>query len=290
MPSCADTVENQGFRPSARRAAAVGAASALSLLLPTVGGSQDPGLASLDVPIARIEVLDGTVEMQVGRRWSRVDSGATVRSGSKVRTREGSAARIEFPWMDLILSADALLGLPATPVLSAVLEQGRLEQRTTGSILKVRTREAEIRGEGAVVVRRNDGATQVTAVGGSIRVQGAREPVALGAGESAVVKGRKAAAEAATPEAPRELAPGADPVYVRRGQELSLRWRGDTPAYHVDVLTHDGSLVMSREVSTPSLQVRMPYEGLYRWRVASVSGAGVEGLPSTDGLFCVVEK
>ena len=39
-----------------------------------------------------------------------------------------------------------------------------------------------------------------------------------------------------------------------------------------------------------TLQVRVPYEGLYKWRVAGVSGEGVEGLPSTDGLFVVVDR
>lgn len=266
------------------------AAAALLCLAVSARAEEVPSVAS-GVAIARLEVLDGTVEMQVGRGWSRVDSGAAVRAGSRLRTREGSAARVAFPWMDLILSADALLGLPATPVLSAVLEQGRLEQRSAGSILKVQTKEAEVRGQGSVVVRRNDGKTQVTAVDGTFRVQGARDGVALATGEAAVVRHKsKVDGGTRTPEAPRELSPGADPVYVRKGQALALRWRGGSPAYHVDVLTHEGALLISRDVRAPALQIRLPYEGLYRWRVAAVDAQGVEGLPSTDGLFVVFEK
>jgi hypothetical protein len=268
-------------------------ACVLGVVLSTAPGTsgQEGTVVTAGVAIAKLEVLDGTVEMEVGRRWSRVDTGASVRAGSRLRTREGSAARVAFPWMDLILSADALLGLPATPVLSAVLEQGRLEQRSAGSILKVQTREAEVRGSGSVVVRRNDGTTRVTATDGNIRVHGSRAMVALGAGEAAVARSKRDVQGGANaPVAPIELSPGADPVYVRKGQPLSLRWRGDQPAYHVDVLTHEGTLLISRDVKARTLQVKVPYEGLYKWRVAGVSGEGVEGLPSTDGLFVVVEK
>ena len=288
---CRD-VSTRAPNPTRSRRAAAGAC-VLGLVLSAASGTsgQEGAVVAPGVAIAKLEVLDGTVEMEVGRRWSRVDTGASIRAGSRLRTREGSAARVAFPWMDLILSADALLGLPATPVLSAVLEQGRLEQRSAGSILKVQTREAEVRGAGSVIVRRNDGTTQVTATDGSFRVHGSRAMVALATGEAAVARSKRdVQGGATTPVAPMELSPGADPVYVRKGQPLSLRWRGDYPVYHVDVLTHEGGLLISRDVKARTLQVRVPYEGLYKWRVAGVSGEGVEGLPSTDGLFVVVEK
>jgi len=262
----------------------------LAVFLAALGGTSAPGLAARgnrQPVVARLEVLEGAVDVEMERQWRKVDDSVEVRLGSRIRARDTGAARLDFPWMWLVMDSGTTITLPADRILSAVLESGRVEQRSSTSILKVRTPEAEVRGRGAVIVRRVEGATHVTSLEGTVRVAAPKGGLTLARGEAAVVRKGSRTQRLPLPASPAELWPGVDPVYVKRNDSLRLRWRGAGVRYHVVVMTIGGDLVLSREAPPGGMDVALPQPGLYRWRVSSVAGDGAESLPSAEGWFCV---
>jgi hypothetical protein len=225
--------------------------------------------------------------------WRRLVTGDKLRTGDTFRTADDATARLDFPWMAVTLGSSTMLTIPASTVLSTVLEQGRAEFAGPGrDILKIRVGEGEVRGGGRLVLRRSVGRTSATALEGAFRVWAAGRTIAIKGGEGTVVMdGRPPEAPFPLPAAPRGLMPGKDPVYVRVGQSVDLRWAAGGPAYRVEILALTGDeVLLARDVAAPPARVEIPWLGTYRWRVSLRDPRGIESPPSADGLICAVER
>ena len=255
---------------------------------PAVSGVAVATLAWVDTGVER-ESADGT------EGWRKLKAGDRVRTGDRLRTAQDGLARVEFPWMSITFGPATILHIPAEAVLSTVLGQGRAEFEGQGrEIVKVRTAEAEIRGTGRIVVRREQERTLVTAMAmdGTFRVEASGETVVLKAGEGTTIRdGEPPSSAQKLPEAPERVRPGSDPLYVSSGQPVTLDWSPAAPASHVQVMPFDSDeVLMARDVGPPPYALVIPWEGTYRWRVSSRDGQGLEGRPSEAGYICVVEK
>jgi hypothetical protein len=232
-------------------------------------------------------------ELPERRSWRRLAVGDKLRTGDTFRTSDDAVARLDFPWMAVTLGSSTMLTIPASTVLSTVLEQGRAEFAGPGrDIVKIRVGESEVRGGGRLVLRRSVGRTSATALEGAFRVRAAGRTVEIKRGEGTVVMdGRPPEAPAPLPAAPRGLAPGKDPVYVRVGQSVDLRWTAGGPAHRVEILAlKTDEVLFAREVGAPPIRLEIPWLGTYRWRVATRDARGIESPPSADGLICAVDK
>lgn len=232
-------------------------------------------------------------ELPAKSAWRRLAAGDKLRTGDTYRSAADATARLEFPWMTVTLGPSAMLTIPASTVLSTVLEQGRAEFAGPGrDIVKIRVGDGEIRGGGRLVLRRSSGRTSASALEGAFRVRAAGRTVEIQAGEGTVVAdGRPPEAKAPLPLAPRGLLPGGDPVYVRSGQPVELRWGGAASSHHVEILElEEDDVLLVRDAATPPLRVEVPWLGTYRWRVSARDARGVESRPSASGLICSVER
>jgi hypothetical protein len=239
---------------------------------------------------ATVALVSGAVEHRAadGTR-STPGPGTALAAGQSLHTGEDGLLRAELPGMVLTLAASSVLrfeGAPPRPVL----ERGRLELASDGETLRVATAEAEVRGGGRLVVRRAGTRTGLMALLGGFRVK-------AGGGEAALASGQGlAVAAGAAPGAPRALAPplqvvspGVDPEYVRMNEPVALAWAPAGPV-HLQVLPFDApEPIVSRDEAGGPVRVALKVPGLYRWRAAARGRDGDEGLPSTEGLICVVE-
>lgn len=263
------------------------------------------GAAAFAAPATRAPVAGGSalgkltyVEQQVEQAggdaaWQPAREGSPLRMGERLRTGPTAMARIELPWMAFTVSPAATVSFPDQDLLSIVLEQGRLALSAEArEILKVVTPEAEVRGRGRVVVRRDGQRTLVTAISGRFTVEGAGQVVVLSAGKGTVVpdKGRPLAPVDA-PEPPKSLKPGADPIYVTPGASVDLSAATKSTSNLIELLPVGSDVVLlQREVGAPPWKLEVPWPGAFRWRVASRDERGLEGRPSADGGICVDEK
>jgi hypothetical protein len=288
--------------------AVVAALVALWLAAPRVATAQAPPSAAAPRPTPRprgagigigsLAWLDREIEraeLPAKASWQRLREGDALRTGDSFRTAPDATARFEFPWMTVTLGGATLLTIPASSVLSTVLEQGRAEFAGPGrEIVKIKVGDGdgEVRGGGRLVLRRSVGRTAAMALEGSFRVTAARRTVEIKAGEVTVVAdGRPPEAPAPLPTAPVGLEPGKDPLYVRSGQLAELRWTSRSAAHRVELLALDRDLVLlARDVGEPPLRLELPWLGTYRWRVAARDARGVESRPSVEGLICSVDK
>jgi hypothetical protein len=232
-------------------------------------------------------------ELPAKSSWQHLREGAPLRTGDSFRTGQDATARLEFPWMVVTLGGGTMLTIPASTVLSTVLEQGRAEFAGPGrEIVKIRVGEGEVRGGGRIVLRRSVGRTTAAALEGSFRVRAAGRTVEIKAGQATVVNdGRPPEAPSPLPKSPVDLEPGKDPLYVRSGQAAELTWSAASPGHRVEVLALDRDLVLlAREVQAPPLRLELPWLGTYRWRVAARDARGVESRPSDAGLICSVAR
>ena len=250
------------------------------------------GIAIADISWADRELL--RAEPPDKTRWAKVAEGDKLRTGDTLRTAEAGVARVEFPWMAVTLGSSTMLTIPPTAVLSTVLEQGRAEFSGPGrDIVKIQVGEGEVRGGGRLVLRRSAGRTTASVLEGAFRVRAAGRTVEIRAGEGTLVSdGRPPEPPSPLPEPPKGLRPGADPVYVRPGQSLELRWSAARGVlHHVELLAlASEAVLLGREASASPLRVELPWVGTYRWRVSARDPRGIEGRPSEPGLICVVEK
>jgi hypothetical protein len=244
--------------------------------------------------VARLSFVERLVEQaSPGQAFKRAKEGDRIRTGDRIRVASDGLARIDFPWMALTAGPGSALSVSPSAVLATVLEQGRVELRAEGrEIVKLVTEEAQVRGEGRVVVRRAAGKTLVSNLDGIFRVEAGGRVVELGQGEGTIVApGRPPAAAAELPRGPVEIWPGLDPVYASAGREIALQWKGDGAAYHLELLPLDSDeVLMARDVGPPPSPLVIPWLGTFRWRVAQRDPRGLEGMPSAAGLICVVEK
>jgi hypothetical protein len=271
------------------------AAVAGGLLAGTLGLAPLSG-AQTAPPIAALGQLT-LVEQQVEQKgsdasWRKAVEGGPLSIGEDLRTGAEGVARIELPWMTLTVSPGSVLRFPDEFLLSAVLESGRAvvdaEEREA---LKLLTPEAEVRGKGRAVVRREGGRTLVSCLEGRFLVEGGGGAVRLAPGEGSVVaSGRAPGSPQATPKPPAagSLRPGRDCAYVAPGEALDLTWRSVAPAFAIEILPVGSDVVLlARDVDPPPARVTIPWGGAFRWRVAARDARGLEGIPSSDGRICV---
>jgi hypothetical protein len=286
-------------RARVRLAAAVcalGLFAAARGAFPQAAAPAPPRPPGAGIAIGELAWADGDVEraeLPEKSSWRRLVPGDKLRTGDTFRTGGEATVRLDFPWMAVGLAPSTMLTIPASTVLSTVLEQGRAEFAGSGrDIVKIRVGDGEIRGGGRLVLRRSVGRTSASALEGSFRVRAAGRTVEIKAGEgTSVTDGRPPEAPSPLPPAPRGLHPGSDPVYVRSGQMAELRWTAAGPSYHVEILALEGDgVLLAREAAGPSLRLEIPWLGTYRWRVAARDARGVEGRPSSEGLICAVER
>jgi hypothetical protein len=272
-------------------AALAAAVLALAAAKPTVV-VRKPSVPAAPAPVAAVRIVDGTLERGSGSSWRAADRDFRISPGESLRTSADGAALLTFPWMQILVGGDAVVGLTPSTVLSVTLERGRVQERATaGDILKVVTAEGEVRGRGDVVVTRSAGETRVSALSGWFRVRSPRGMVSLEPGQGAVVTASAAPEIVDLPAPPTGLDPGTDPRYVEQGHSTRLQWRGSAPRYRAHVLNLSGDeVVVARDVEGSTLDVPGRWLGTYQWRVSSIDARGVEGPPSVAGLFCVVEK
>lgn len=257
--------------------------------------SRPPNPQKSGVPVARVSYGEGRLEQAAGKEsWRRVAEGVRVKTGDRLRTGPDATARVAFPWASVTVGPGSVMGIPAGIVLSAALEEGRIEQRSEGGdIIKLETAEGLVRGRGRVVVRRQSSQTLVTVVDGRFRVEAGGKSLALSGGQGCRVAGSPPTPGPVEtlPLPPKRLTPGSDPVYVDKDSPLSLGWEGSAPSFHVQVLpVGSEEILLARDVSASSLRVQIPWLGTYRWRVSARDARGLEGLPSAEGLVCIYEK
>jgi hypothetical protein len=248
------------------------------------------------IAIGDLAWADGSVEraeLPQKSSWRRLSPGDKLRTGDTYRTSDGATVRLEFPWMAVGLSPSSMLTIPASTVLSTVLEQGRAEFAGPGrDIVKILVGDGEVRGGGRLVLRRSVGRTSASVLEGSFRLRAAGRTVEVKAGEGTVVTdGRPPEPPTPLPAPPRGLQPGKDPVYVRSGQPVELRWTQAGPSHHVEILDlQDDEVLLAREAAGPPLRLEIPWLGTYRWRVSARDARGVASRPSAEGLLCSVER
>jgi hypothetical protein len=245
--------------------------------------------------LARLTLVERQVEQAAGASWQRAAEGGSLHIGERLRTGPDSLARLELPWMAFTLSPGSAVRFPDEFLLSAVLESGRAVLDAEGrESLKMVTAEAEVRGQGRAVVRRDGRTTLVTCLTGRFVVQGSERAVTLSAGRGTVVAvgaGPSAPVPAPSPPPSSGLRPGHDCLYVPPAEAVELSWRGNAPAYQVELLPVGSDYVlMQRDVTAPPARLDIPWTGAFRWRVSSRDGRGLEGVPSEDGLICVDAK
>lgn len=278
------------MRPWSDQAARAGLAALVALgAAAPVATAQDSG-APLD--LARVSLVERKVELEKkGARWQSAVEGGPLAIGEALRTGPDAVARLELPWMSLTLSPGSVLRFPDAFLLQATLESGRaLVDAPAKDALKLVTGEAEVRGQGRAVVRRQGRSTLVTCLAGRFFVDGAGTTVALSAGRGTVVAaGRAPGAPQEVPAAPSEgLWPALDPVYVAPAEPVELRWKGSAPSYQLELLPVGSDVVLlQRDVQTSPARIEVPWEGAFRWRVSARDARGLEGLPSADGLIAV---
>jgi len=277
----------------ARRSVSALPASLLAVLLaaPSLALAQaaaDKGPLAL----ARVSLVEHKVELgKKDAKWQNAVEGGPLSVGEALRTGPEAVARLELPWMALTLSPGSTLRFPDAFLLQATLEAGRaLVEAPTLDALKVVTDEAEVRGHGRAVVRRQARSTLVTCLAGRFVVEAANSAVTLLPGQGTVVAAGKtpSAPQSVLPAPTEGLWPALDPVFVAPAEPLELRWKGNAPGYQLELLPVGSDVVLlQRDVTAPPAKIEVPWEGAFRWRVSARDARGLEGLPSADGLIAV---
>jgi hypothetical protein len=274
------------MRPSSRRKPLARGALVVLLAAPAAATAQDA------VALARLSLVERKVELsKKGATWQAAVEGGPLQIGQALRTSADGVARLELPWMALTLGPGSTVRFPDSFLLSASLESGRALVEAQGhEALKIVTPEAEVRGQGRAVVRRQGRETLVTCLAGRFYVHGGESTVTLPAGRGTVVRsGRPPSAPEDVPLAPSQgLWPAKDPVYVTAGEPFELRWKGGAAGYQLELLPVGSDVVLQqRDVAASPARIEVPWEGAFRWRVSARTAAGLEGLPSEDGLIAV---
>ena len=261
------------------------AASAPAAAQKSAAGMTVAELVWGDRPVERTE--------EGAESWRQLSEGDPLRTGDRLRTASGGVARLDFPWMAVTLGPSSVLSVPASAVLSTVLEKGRAEFSGAGrDIVKIEVGEGEIRGGGRLVLWHEGERTAAAALDGAFRVRAAGKTVEITAGQgTSMLAGQAPAAPSALPDAPGGLVPGGDPAYVPSGKAAELHWTPGGAAHHVEILAlQRDDVLLARNVGEPPLRIEIPWLGTYRWRVSARDDRGLEGPPSADGYVCVVER
>ena len=161
-----------------------------------------------------MSLVERKVELEKkGAKWQAAVEGGPLQIGEALRTGPDAVARLELPWMALTLAPGSSLRFPDAFLLSATLESGRALVEAPGlDALKIVTAEAEVRGQGRAVVRRQGRTTLVTCLAGRFFVEAAGGTVTLTPGRGTVVAAGRA------PRSPGGRAGGADGGPVARAR------------------------------------------------------------------------
>src|SRR5512144_125788 len=137
----------------------------LGLATPAAGGPD---------ALARLALVEQQVEVAgPAGAWQPAREGHELLPGQSLRTGGEGVARVELPWMALTLTPGSLLRFPDSLVLSVALDAGRaVVEGERLETLKLVTPEAEVRGRGRAVVRRERGRTLVSCLAGRFVVSG----------------------------------------------------------------------------------------------------------------------
>jgi hypothetical protein len=249
--------------------------------------------ARTGIPVARVAVIGGAVELsESGHGFEMVEDGFRLKTGDRMRTGPDTVARIEFPWVAVTAAPASTIWIPSSVVLSTVLEEGRAEVKSSvGEIVKLRTTDAQVRGRGHVVVRRESRATLVSVLDGSFRVEAGGRSIVVARGDGAIVEPGAAPTVVTLPPSPDHVFPGSDPVYVVRGTPAALSWQSSGTLFHVQLLSLDsGAVLLDKELASSPQGLEIPWLGTFRWRVSERDARGLESVPSEPGVVCVVEK
>jgi hypothetical protein len=243
-------------------------------------------------PVGRITFVEGTVERETPKP-GKVEEGSPARTGDRLRTGAGGLLRLEFPWMSLQASPGSVVSVAPGPILSVSLDAGRVQlDSQADEIIKLKAGDSEVRGRGHAIVRQEGSSTLVTVVNGQFSVTAQGRKVSVERGQGCVVLPRTPpSAPRQLPEPPSGLIPGSDPRYLRPTEEIELQWGATRGPYTVQVLGIDSQVVLIEREAREARQIlAIPWPGTFRWRVASRDGVGLEGLPSPEGLLCVVDR
>ena len=185
--------------------------------------------------------------------------------------------------------------LPDEFFLSVVLEKGRaVLEAEEHEALKLVTPEAEIRGQGRAVVRRESGRTLVTCVSGRFLVEARGRGVSLVAGTGhdrrRPAARRRPAEDAPAPPAEEGLWPGHDPVYAEPGEALDLALGGgcpglpdrDPPGRRATSCCYQRDVGPAARPGDGPLERRLPLAGGRR-----ATTAASRACPRQEGLICV---
>jgi len=272
-------------------------AGALAVMLfaaPAASFGQAPAAAPDKgaLALARVSLVERKVELEKkGAKWQAAVEGGPLQIGEALRTGPDAVARLELPWMALTLAPGSSLRFPDAFLLSVTLDSGRALVEAPGlDALKIITAEAEVRGQGRAVVRRQGRSTLVTCLAGRFFVEAKGSVVTLTPGRGTVVAAERApGAPQDVPAAPTQgLWPALDPVFVAPAEAVELRWKGDAASYQLELLPVGSDVVLlQRDVTASPVKIEVPWEGAFRWRVSARDARGLEGLPSADGLIAV---
>lgn len=237
---------------------------------------------------AKASFIEGDVKVSREGASTPLREGQSLIAGSRLQTAQRSLARIDFPLTTVLLSAATDLRLSDAEL---VLEGGRVEVSTRdAAVVKLVAADARISGEGWIVVRREENRVQLSAIDGRFAVQVAGKEAIVAGGNGLSVAPDAPRRVVALAERPQVVAPNADGQYFKADESFDLKWMPAGKA-HLQILAidSDGALI-DRDVDGDSTSVKLPWPGLYRWRVASLGADGVEGAPSTEGLICILES
>ena len=247
--------------------------------------------ASAATEVARLTLVEGTVSLAVGgAAFAPAKEGTGITNGTRVRTGPQALARLEFPVMSVTAGADSELNVSGA-VLSLELARGRAEIASKqADIVKVVAARGEVRGDGWAVVRREGNAVQVTVVQGRFFVTSNGHNLAVAGGAGAVFTEGVAPRAVELPSRPQVIFPGADAAYVAQGEPLDVSWTPPGRSHLQLLAIGSEEVLMDRDVDGAKTTLSVPWPGLYRWRVAGRDAAGLEGVPSTEGLICVLDR
>jgi hypothetical protein len=261
------------------------------MALGALGASQATPAEAAEILLARLSYVESQVEQGAGT-WQQAIEGSDFGLGEGIRTGPEGLARLELPWMALSLGPDSEMRFPDQFILAAVLEKGRaVLEAELQEALKLVTSEAQVRGQGRAIVRRQGDRTLVTCLEGRFEVEARGCGVTLSPGQGTIVasgRGPSVPEDTHVPPLAGSLLPGSDPVYTDKGRPLELTWEDNAPAYHIEVLPVGSDVVLlQRDVGPPPVPLAIPWGGAFRWRVSSRDERGLEGMPSDVGLICV---